>query len=96
MAPINSNGSIVASVDSVREAGSTDSWKPSSGALLESFQLQLSDNGVKASLIENPVVTNVNLAGTTDIPADINEKQKKELNDSLYNLENMKKKTFDD
>lgn len=83
-------------MDTVREAGSTDSWKSSSGALLESFQLQLSDNGVKASPVEDSAVTNVNLAGTTEIPADINEKQKKELNDSLYNLENMKKKTFDD
>ncbi|KAJ5630031.1 tRNA (guanine-N(7)-)-methyltransferase non-catalytic subunit trm82 [Penicillium herquei] len=92
---VSSSGSVFVSVDAVREAGSTDSWKSSSGALLESFKISVGADGIKLSATENPVATNINVVGTSHLPADLNEKQKKELNTSLYNLENLKKRPFD-
>ncbi|KAJ5654611.1 hypothetical protein N7490_001614 [Penicillium lividum] len=89
-------GSIVVSVDTVREAGSTETWKSSSGVLLESFQINLGPDGLKCVPVEHPMVTTINAVGTSDLPAVLSEKQQKELNDSLYNLGNMKKRSNED
>ncbi|KAJ5712876.1 tRNA (guanine-N(7)-)-methyltransferase non-catalytic subunit trm82 [Penicillium malachiteum] len=90
----SSSGSVFVSVDTVREAGSIDSWKSSSGAPLESFQITLGADGIKLSATEDPVAANINVVGTSDLPADLNEKQKKEINTSLYNLDNLRKRAF--
>ncbi|KAJ5934168.1 tRNA (guanine-N(7)-)-methyltransferase non-catalytic subunit trm82 [Penicillium verhagenii] len=90
---IESQGSVIASVDTVREVGSTDIWKSSSGALLESFRLNIGPDGLKCVPAENSVVASINSFGTSDIAADLNEKKQKEFNNSLYNLVNMKKRS---
>ncbi|KAJ5106289.1 hypothetical protein N7456_002964 [Penicillium angulare] len=90
------SNSFIASVDTVRQAGSTDSWNSSSGALLESLQINIGPDGIQCTPSESPVVSNINLAGTSDIPTGLNEKQQQDVNNSLYNLENMKKKSYDE
>ncbi|KAJ6101945.1 hypothetical protein N7486_004372 [Penicillium sp. IBT 16267x] len=93
---IDSRGSVIVSVDTVREAGSTDIWKSSSGALLESFQIKLGPDGLKCVPTEDAMVANINSVGTSGLPTELNEKQQKEFNDSLYNLGNMKKKSHEE
>jgi len=83
-------------VDTVREAGSTDTWNSSSGVLLESFQINLGPDGLKYITTEDTMVANINSVGTSDLPTGLNEKQQKEFNDSLYNLGNMKKKHYEE
>lgn len=83
-------------MDTVREAGSTDIWKSSSGALLESFQISLGSDGLKCVPTEDTMVANINSVGTSNLPIGLNEKQQKEFNDSLYNLGNMKKKHYEE
>ncbi|KAJ6005304.1 hypothetical protein N7451_003248 [Penicillium sp. IBT 35674x] len=93
---IDSRGTVVVSVDTVRDAGSIDNWKSSSGALLESFQINRGPDGLKCVRSEDTMVANINSIGTSDLPAGLNEKQQKEFNDSLYNLGNMKKKHYEE
>lgn len=83
-------------MDTVHDAGSTDKLKSSSGALLESFQINLGPDGLKCVQTEDIMVANINSVGTSDLPAGLNEKQQKEFNDSLYNLGNMKKKHYEE
>lgn len=40
------------------------------------------------------ITAQINSEGTSDISADLDEKQKKELNDSLYSLGNLRKKNM--
>ncbi|EAW23262.1 putative tRNA methyltransferase [Aspergillus fischeri NRRL 181] len=89
--------SIVVSVDAVREAGSTQEWRtPSSpSTLVEAFRLKPASEGLLDWEPTSAAITaQINSEGTSEISADLNEKQKKELNDSLYSLGNLRKKNF--
>ncbi|KAJ5278744.1 hypothetical protein N7478_004116 [Penicillium angulare] len=92
---IKSN-SFIASVDTVRQANSTDSWNSNSGALLEYFQINIGPDGIHCTPAEHPMVANINLEGTSGIPAGLNEKQQQDMNNLLYNFENLKKKSYDE
>lgn len=99
VAYVASQESIAVSVDGVRESGSTNTWKTTPGApqtLLESFHVKASQEGVEFLRSEDSLALSINSAGTSDLPASLDAKQKKELDDSLYSLGNLKKKTFDD
>lgn len=96
---LDSNGSIIVSVDAVREPGSTDTWKESpvsSQILTEYLQIGISDGGVKWAVGEDSRTAGINAAGTSDLSATLDTKQKKVIDDTLYNLGNLRKRTFDD
>lgn len=96
---IESTGSIVVSVDNLREPGSTNTWRSSPGAsssLLESLHINSSQDGLKFGPSEDALAVAINSTGTSELSATLDAKQKKELDDSLYSLANMKKKVFDE
>lgn len=87
------------SVDGVREPGSTNTWRTSPGtpqALLDSFHIKASQDGLELIRSEDPLAVGINSAGTSDLSASLDAKQKKELDTSLYNLGNLKKKASDE
>lgn len=90
---------ILVSVDSVREPESTQAWRtnPSSAqTLVEAFRVKSATDGLEWEPVTEGMASSVNSEGTSDIPATIPEKQKQEMNESLYNLENIRKRNFDD
>lgn len=96
LAGIDSRGTIAVSVDTVREPGSTNTWKSSPGApqtLVECFQASAGQDSLKWIPAEDPMAVNINLIGTADLAASLEAKQK---NDSLYTLVNLRKRQFDD
>ncbi|KAJ5586761.1 tRNA (guanine-N(7)-)-methyltransferase non-catalytic subunit trm82 [Penicillium hispanicum] len=95
VAGIDSRGSLVVSVDAVREPGSTNTWNSTPGALLEAFQITHGPSGLAFNSTEDPLVTNINSNGSSELSTAIDAKKKKELDDSLYNLGNLRKRTFD-
>ncbi|KAF7170900.1 hypothetical protein CNMCM5623_003366 [Aspergillus felis] len=91
--------SIVVSVDTVREAGSTQEWRtaaPSPSTLVEAFRLKPASDGLDWEPTSDTITAQINSEGTSEISADLAEKHKKELNDSLYSLGNLRKKNFED
>ncbi|KAA8643506.1 hypothetical protein EYZ11_006602 [Aspergillus tanneri] len=84
---------IFVSVDNVREAGSTQEWRSSpTTTLIEAYRATPeTDDLVWESVAESTVGT-INASGTSEIPASIDAKQRKEMNDSLYGLGNMRKR----
>jgi tRNA (guanine-N(7)-)-methyltransferase subunit TRM82 len=91
------NSSIVVSVDAVREPGSAQEWRttPSSpSTLLEAFRLKPSSEGLDWEPTSEAITAQINSEGISEISTDLEEKQKKELNDSLYSLGNLRKKNF--
>ncbi|KGO75425.1 hypothetical protein PITC_081110 [Penicillium italicum] len=85
---LDSRGSILVAVDTLRESGSTSAWKSSSQPPLETFRL----SSGKWAPVEDPMVAKINSEGTSSLPTTIEEKQQKELNDSMYNLSNLRKR----
>lgn len=95
LAGIESTGSVAVAVDTVRESGSTNTWKDSletPQTLVECFQFSKS----KLVPAENSIAVNINSTGTADLPASLDAKQKKALDDSLYILGNLRKKPIDE
>jgi tRNA (guanine-N(7)-)-methyltransferase subunit TRM82 len=93
------SSSIVVSVDAVREPGSTQEWRttaPSPSTLVEAFRLKPASEGLDWEPTSDAITAQINSEGTSEISADLEEKQKKELNDSLYSLGNLRKKNFED
>jgi tRNA (guanine-N(7)-)-methyltransferase subunit TRM82 len=96
---LDSNGSLVVSVDAVRAPGSTDTWKESpvsAQSLTECLQIGISDGGLKWAVSEDSRTACINASGTSGLSAKLDAKQKKAIDDTLYNLGNLRKRTFDD
>ncbi|KAJ5448336.1 hypothetical protein N7445_003157 [Penicillium cf. griseofulvum] len=85
---IDSRGSILVAVDTLREANSTDAWKLSSQPPLETFRL----SSGKWAPVEDSMVIKINSEGTSSVSTTLEQKQQKELNDSMYNLGNLRKR----
>ncbi|KOS38699.1 hypothetical protein ACN38_g10478 [Penicillium nordicum] len=85
---LDSRGSILVAVDTLRQSDSTSAWKSSSQPPLEAFHL----SSGKWAPVEDSMVIKINSEGTSTLPATIEEKQQKELNDSMYNLGNLRKR----
>lgn len=89
------NGDTLAvSVDTVHQTGSTTEWKTSPDSpprFLEAFKVSSSDNWLTFAPVEDSSVSNLNFAGTSALPQDLNEKQRKMIDDSFYKLSTMKK-----
>ena len=99
MTEIPSRGTISVSVDTVREPSSTETWKASPGAsqtLIESFQVRSSQGILTWSPADDSMTTRINAAGTTELSASLDGKDKKTFDDYLYTLVNLRKMKFDD
>ena len=93
------NSTIFVSVDCVREPGSTQTWRSGTSApqiLIESFCANWKQGRLQWEPIENSLVTNVNAQQTLKFPATIDGKRQKEINESLYNLEHLRKRAYAD
>ncbi|KNG83952.1 tRNA (guanine-N(7)-)-methyltransferase subunit TRM82 [Aspergillus nomiae NRRL 13137] len=94
IAIMEKESTIVVSVDSIREKGSTHEWRASptgSLNLIESFRVKLGAENLEWEPVTESLVTNINLGGSSDIPADADTKQRKELNELFYSLSNLRK-----
>lgn len=85
---IDSRGSILVAVDTLRQSDSTSAWKSSSQPPLESFRL----SSGKWIPVEDSMVIKINSEGTSSLPTTIEQKEQKELSDSMYNLGNLRKR----
>lgn len=85
---LDSKSSILVAVDTLRQSNSTSAWKSSSQPPLEAFRL----SSGKWAPVEDSMVIKINSEGTSNLPTTIEEKQQKELNDSMYNLGNLRKR----
>jgi hypothetical protein len=74
-------------VDTLRESDSISAWRSSSQPPLEAFRF----SSGKWAPVEDSMVANINSEGTSSLSTTIEEKQQKELNDSMYNLGNLRK-----
>lgn len=98
LASMEATGDLVVSVDCVREPESTQQWKTTPASpqtLLESFHAKAGP----ATLEWNPVhemTTTVNSEGTSDLTAPAEGKQRQELDESLYSMGNLRKKTYEE
>lgn len=89
---------VVISVDSVRQAGSTQEWRTSPTSpqtLLESFCVKTGSEALEWEPTQVLAAT-VNSQGTADIKTAAEGKGQKELNESVYIMGNLRKKTADD
>lgn len=97
---LDSHGAIIVSVDNVREPGSTETWKSSPSTpqiLLESFQATTKEGSLKWNPTTDDVfVTAINAAGTSPIPTDADDKQKKTLDGALYSMSVLRKRQHED
>ncbi|KAE8376704.1 guanine-N(7)--methyltransferase non-catalytic subunit trm82, partial [Aspergillus bertholletiae] len=99
VAVIEKDSTIVVSVDCIREKGSTHEWRASPTSpsnLIESFCMKPGTENVEWEPVTGSLVSNINLGGSYGIPADSDTKQKKELNDLVYSLSNLRKKHGED
>ncbi|OOQ84498.1 tRNA (guanine-N(7)-)-methyltransferase non-catalytic subunit trm82 [Penicillium brasilianum] len=99
LASIDSQGSVIISLDAVREPGSTDMWKESPVSpqtLTECLHFSISDEGLTWTVGDDTRTASINAVGTSSLPATLDAKQKKIMDDTLYNLGNLRKRTFDD
>lgn len=99
LAGIESTASVAIAVDTIREPGSTNSWKSGPGApqiLIESFRFSIDQGSLKLVRAEDSMASNISSTGTADLPASLDAEQKKAFDDSLYTLVNLQKKNFDD
>jgi tRNA (guanine-N(7)-)-methyltransferase subunit TRM82 len=89
---IDSRGSIVVSVDTVRQPNSTSAWKEVSQPPLETFRVSAG----KWAPVEDSMVLNINSEGTSRLSETLVEKQKNELNDAVYSLGKLRKRDGSD
>lgn len=95
---IGTKGIVVVSVDCVRQAGSTQEWRTSPTSpqtLLESFRMKTGSEALEWEPTQELAAT-VNSGGTADITAAAEGKAQKELNESVYIMGNLRKKTAED
>jgi tRNA (guanine-N(7)-)-methyltransferase subunit TRM82 len=96
---ISSKGTVVVSVDTIREPSSTTTWKSSPvtpQTLVEFFQVNSSQGSLSWSPADDSMAAEINSAGTTELSASLEPKEKKTFDDSLYTLGNLRKMKFDD
>ncbi|KAJ5308711.1 hypothetical protein PENANT_c013G01043 [Penicillium antarcticum] len=84
---ISSKGSIVVSLDNLREPNSTSVWRSSPQALLETFRVEYG----KWIPTEDSVVSKINDKDSTIVEAELDEKTTKSLNEQLYGLSVLRK-----
>ncbi|BAE57938.1 guanine-N(7)--methyltransferase subunit trm82 [Aspergillus flavus] len=99
VAIMEKDSTIVVSVDCIREKGSTHEWRASPTSpsnLIESFRVKPGTENLEWEPVTESLVTNINMGGSSGIPADADTKQRKELNDVLYSLGNLRKKHGED
>ncbi|KAI9372803.1 WD40-repeat-containing domain protein [Aspergillus egyptiacus] len=85
---------LLLAVDCIREPGSTQEWRstPSSPAtFLEAFQLKGETESPQWDTVSDTMISTMNASGTIPVP-EAGEKEKQALNNSLYSLENLRKK----
>ncbi|KAE8147625.1 WD40-repeat-containing domain protein [Aspergillus avenaceus] len=87
---------IFVTVDSIREKNSTQEWRASPSTLIESFRVKSEVEALDWEAVTESPVTNINSSGTSDIVADADAKQRKDLNLSVYGLGNLRKKLGED
>lgn len=95
---LGTNGELVVSVDCVREAGSTQEWRTNPASLqtlLESFRAKAGPEVLEWEPVHESTAI-INSDGTSNITLPVDEKQRKELNESLYSMGNLRKKTHED
>ncbi|KAJ5157033.1 tRNA (guanine-N(7)-)-methyltransferase non-catalytic subunit trm82 [Penicillium canariense] len=92
-------GSVVVSVDTVREPNCTDTWKSGPASpqiLLESLRANSFEGSLKWSVAEDSKLAIINAAGTSDLSTTLEAKARKAIDDALYNLGNTRKKSYGD
>ncbi|KAK1145904.1 tRNA (guanine-N(7)-)-methyltransferase non-catalytic subunit trm82 [Aspergillus melleus] len=84
---------VIVCVDNVREAGSTQEWRASPATtLVEAYRAKPEGESLTWEPVTNSTISNINSSGTTDLEAIADAKKRKEANDSLYGLGNLRKK----
>jgi tRNA (guanine-N(7)-)-methyltransferase subunit TRM82 len=74
-------------------------WKESPASpqtLTECLQFSISDEGLTWTVGDDTRTASINAVGTSSLSATLDAKQKKLVDDNLYNLGNLRKRTFDD
>lgn len=92
---------VFVSVDCIREPGSVQEWRPSPpspSTLLEAYQVKQGHGSeTEWESVSSALTSNINAAGTLPVSLPEGAGQKKTaLNNSLYVLENLRKKQSDD
>ncbi|KAJ5807804.1 hypothetical protein N7474_009073 [Penicillium riverlandense] len=96
---IESRNAIAVSVDTVHQQNSTDAWKSSVESpqmLLECLQAENQVDGLHWIPSNDPLASHIASQGTTGLGEALDDKQKKELAGSLYNLGNLRKRSWDE
>ncbi|KAE8396688.1 guanine-N(7)--methyltransferase non-catalytic subunit trm82 [Aspergillus alliaceus] len=96
---IEKDSTIVVSVDSIREEGSTHEWRSNATSpsnLIETYRVKPGTENLEWEPVTDSLATNINSSGTSDVPADTDPKRRKELNDAFYSLGNLRKKLGED
>ena len=84
---------VIVCVDNVREAGSTQEWRTSPATtLVEAYRAKPEGESLTWEPVTDSTISNINSSGTTDLEAIADAKKRKEANDSLYGLGNLRKK----
>lgn len=99
VAIMEKDSTIIVSVDCIHEKGSTHEWRASPTSpsnLIESFRVKPGTENLEWEPVTESLVTNINMCGSSGILADANTKQRKEFDDSLYSLGNLRKKHGED
>ncbi|PLB45080.1 tRNA methyltransferase [Aspergillus steynii IBT 23096] len=94
---VTSNGkeTILVSVDNVREAGSTQEWRASSSeTLVEAYHAKPEADSLVWEPATGSTTTQINSNGTSELEIITDAKKRKEMNDSLYGLGNLRKKNM--
>ncbi|PYH96399.1 tRNA methyltransferase [Aspergillus ellipticus CBS 707.79] len=95
---IEKDNTVLVSVDSIREPDSTQEWRvspPSPSTVIEAFRVK-SGTSLEWEPAATSVTETINSTGTSEVPATTADKQRKELNDSLYNLGHLRKRKGED
>lgn len=99
LTPVEKDNTILVSVDSIRQPDSTQEWRtsPSSpSTLIEAFHIKSGTDSLEWEPTAASVTDKINSTGTEEVPATTEEKQRKELNDSLYGLGHLRKRKGED
>ncbi|PYI03656.1 hypothetical protein BO78DRAFT_374777 [Aspergillus sclerotiicarbonarius CBS 121057] len=97
--PIEKDNTILVSVDPIRQPDTTQEWRasPSSpSTLIEAFHIKSSTDTLEWEPAAASVTEKINSTGTDEVLATTEEKQRKELNDSLYGLGHLRKRKGED
>ncbi|KAL2834058.1 hypothetical protein BJY01DRAFT_224607 [Aspergillus pseudoustus] len=92
------NNTIFVSTDNIREPGSTQDWRTPSApqSLLQAFTLKQGGEALEWEPALAALTGSVNAAGTSAVLAGAEKKVQTALNNSIYGLENLRKKTYGD